>query len=579
MDHPRPTVAILGGGINGAALARELVLSGVDVTLIESGDLACGATAWSTRLVHGGLRYLEYGELDLVRESLTERERLVTLAPHLVQSLRFAIPLERRTGGLWAAAARLLGASAWAKTLSGGRPRGSWAVGIGLWLYDLLSGRGWPRHGMHRSGAAGLPEVDQQRYPLAATYVDAQMLFPERFTVELLQDARDLAAQAGTSLRVFTHRRVTADHDGTLHLEPGPNAQAAGLSERVSLKPQAIVNATGAWVDRTRGAVPLAADGPALIGGTKGSHLLLDSQRLRERLHETGVYAEAADGRPVFVLPFGERLVLVGTTDLPYQGDPTKAVASNEEIDYLLAACGHLFPDTAPTREHLLLHYCGVRPLPRAGSELLPGAVTRRHMLVRHAGTAVPSWSIVGGKLTTCRSLAESAAGDVLAALGWPRGETSRHRPLPGRAGAESAESRQRLREELRTHGLSPHAATRLVQLFGGQAAELVSAAADGGAGPGRSGLLATLVRRSVVAEWAVTLDDVVSRRLLLPFDPACDRATLRAVAEVLASMGHLPEDRINEEVARVADDLACRHGRQLVERVAADGGLISWGE
>lgn len=571
MAQVAPSVAILGGGINGAALARELVLSGVDVVVVEADDLACGATAWSTRLVHGGLRYLEYGEIDLVRESLTERERLVTLAAHLVEPLTFAIPLERRTGGMLAAAARLLGASRLARWLAGGRSRGSWTVGVGLTLYDLLSGRRWPRHRMHRGGAPGLPEVDASRYPWAATYVDAQMLFPERFTVELLQDARQIAAERGCSFRVLTHRSVTADGDGTLHVMPNGNAVAAGESETVVWRPEAIVNASGAWVDRTRASLPWGAEEPQLIGGTKGSHLVLDSPLLRAQLHDSGVYAEAADGRPIFVLPFGEQLVLVGTTDLPSTGDPADAVASEEEIAYLLDACGQLFPTAAPGREHLLLHYCGVRPLPHAGQGTNPAAVTRRHLLVRHAGTAVPSWSIVGGKLTTCRSLAESAAREVLAAIGWPVRETSASRPLPGLAAAEDAAARHQLREELQAGGLSAAGALRAVRLYGGGARGLL-ARDPRGPSLGPCGLTAEAVLRAVEQEWAVTLDDVVSRRLMLSFDPAFDLPTLRAIASVLASAGFLAEDQREDEVAQVVAGFRRRHGRQLRESTPSSG-------
>lgn len=565
MAQSAPSIAILGGGINGAALARELVLSGAHVTVIEADDLACGATAWSTRLVHGGLRYLEYGEVDLVRESLTERERLVTLAGHLVEPLGFYVPLERRLGGMLAAAARLVGATGLARRLAGGRPRGSWAVGIGLWLYDMLSGGGWPRHRMHRQGEPGLPDVDGRRFPLGATYVDAQMLFPERFTIELLQDARQVAAENGTQFEVRTHCRVTADADGTLQIVPDGVARAAGIVATQELRPDAVVNASGAWVDRTRSSLPLAADGPPLIGGTKGSHLVLDAPQVRARLHGSGVYAEAADGRPMFVLPFGERLVLVGTTDLPFSGDPADAVASAEEIDYLLAACRQLFPDAEATREQVLLHYCGVRPLPRAGSGLTPGAVTRRHLLVRHSGTVVPSWSIVGGKLTTCRSLAEQAAAEVLVAVGWPVTGSSRERPLPGCAGAASAEARARLQEQLRDRGLAEHAAARLVQLYGGRAPELLAAGCDD-TSVGPCGLPAEVVRRAVADEWALTLDDVVARRLMLTFEPAFDVCTLRAIADVLVASGRLAAEARDAEVARVADGIERRHGRRLRE-------------
>ncbi|MFM8634445.1 MAG: FAD-dependent oxidoreductase, partial [Planctomycetia bacterium] len=176
-----PTVVVLGAGINGAAVARELVLSGASVVVIESDDIAAGTTAWSTRLIHGGLRYLEHGEVGLVRESLVERERLARAAPHLVRRRVFYVPVRGRWGGLWAAAARLLGWESMAKRLRGGRGRGAWTLGIGLTIYDLLSiGSRWPRHRIVRAGGPPMPLVDPESYPFAAIYSDGQATFPER---------------------------------------------------------------------------------------------------------------------------------------------------------------------------------------------------------------------------------------------------------------------------------------------------------------------------------------------------------------------------------------------------------------
>ena len=442
MVQQRPVV-VLGAGINGAALARELTLSGVPVVVIDADDIASGATAWSTRLIHGGLRYLEYGEVGLVRESLAERDRLARLAPHLVQPLPFYLPVQRRLGGLRAAAARLIGLDGLARRWAGPHGRGSLAVAIGLSLYDLLAtGSGWPRHRMVRAGAAGLPTVDRGAFPLAATYADAQMLFPERFTVELLVDARRIAAAQGTSFEVLTHRQAHWVPEHTLRVARADAADAAG----VEIRPAALVNATGAWVDRTLDGIAAAEvfpHGGRLIGGTKGSHLLVRWQPLRDALRDHGVYAEAVDGRPVFVLPFGPELVLVGTTDIPFDGDPSAARADEAEIDYLLAAVARFFPDAAPDRSHVQQHYCGVRPLPATdGPGAVPAAVTRRHMLVRHPDAPLPAWSIVGGKLTTCRSLAEQGAAEVLGCLGIPIGGGSRDRPLPGAcAGPTRAEA------------------------------------------------------------------------------------------------------------------------------------------
>ena len=572
MADERPIV-VLGAGINGAALARELVLSAVPVVVVEADDVACGSTAWSSRLIHGGLRYLEYGEIGLVRESLAERDRLVRLAPHLVAPLPFYVPVRRRLGGLAAAAARLAGCEGWARRWRPARGRGSWTIAAGLTLYDLLAtGSGWPRHRTLQAGGAGLPAVDRDRFPLACTYADAQMLYPERFTVELLVDARRAAAERNVAFEVHTHRQTAFLPGGILRL--------AGSGERaeIDLRPAAIVNATGAWVDRTLATVFPGADGPGgrLIGGTKGSHILLLAPRLRAALADHGVYAEADDGRPVFVLPFGPDLVLVGTTDIPFAGDPATARADEAEIDYLLAATAALFPETAPGRAAVQQHYCGVRPLPAAGAAgKAAGAITRRHMLVRHPRAPLPAWSIVGGKLTTCRSLAETAAAEVLAALGRPVTGSSRERPLPGACAGESRAAVVRAAAAAAVQcGCGNHeaaaAAERLVQLFGARAAEACGA---GTAGLIRGTPLPLAVAAFCVRhEWARTLDDLVERRLLLGFDPALCHGALEDMAAVLADLGLMPRADVAAEARACAARLAVRYDRRLAPDPPAAG-------
>lgn len=558
------TIVVLGAGINGAALARELVLSGVAVAVVEADDVACGATAWSTRLVHGGLRYLEYGEIDLVRESLAERDRLVRLAPHLVRPLRFVVPARRRTGGLLAAAARLVGLESLARRLRGAG-RGSLAVGIGLSLYDALaSGSGWPRHRSVAAGAPGLPAFDARTFPFAAVYADAQMLFPERFTVELLVDAARIAADRGTSFTLLTHARVRDVAAGRLVV-----GTAAG--ETVELQADAIVNATGAWVDRTWEAIRPDGRG-RLIGGTKGSHLVLLAPALRAALGDAGVYAEADDGRPIFVLPFGPRLVLVGTTDIPFVGDPADARADDAEIAYLLAAAARLFPAVAPPRSAVVQHYCGVRPLP-AMEAATPAAVTRRHMLVRRATADLPAWSIVGGKLTTCRSLAEQAAAEVLAALGLPVLATSRERPLPGCLADEVrpaclAEARRLLEQAGVPEDRLAAAAEATLGLFGVRGVEVCRAAA--GLPPTVAPLVAgtdlptAAVAYAVEREWAASLGDLVERRLMLSFSETLSRETLTEVSAELVRLGRLAAGRERAEVERVVGRLRSRHGKEV---------------
>ena len=573
-------VVVLGAGINGAAIARELALSGVGVVVIDADDAGGGATAWSTRLVHGGLRDLEYGELALVRESLAERDRLVRLAEHLVRPLPFFLPVRGRTGGMLAAAARLAGLETLALRGRGSRGRGLWAVGAGLSLYDLLAtGVDWPRHRLVRAGGAALPAVDAATFPFAAVYADAQMLFPERFTVELLVDARSLAAAAGARFEVLTHHAVRPAADGRRLVATAMSGVGGGVGDGagVELRPDAIVNVTGAWVDRTLDAI-LPPAGPAtrrpLIGGTKGSHLVLHAPALRRALAGHGVYAEAADGRPVFVLPFGPTLVLVGTTDIPFAGDPGAARADDEEIDYLLAAVNRLFPPAAASRADVQQHYCGVRPLPSTapGADGAPPAgITRRHLLVRQPDAPLPCWSVVGGKLTTCRSLAEQVAAEVLPALGLPVRGTSRDRPLPG---SYAGSDRGRAVAEAVSGGIRAGLAAAAAERAGARLATLLGARAGRVwghcEGPADAALLegsdlpAAAVRYCVREEWAATVDDVVCRRLMLSFDERLRRGTVRDVAVALEREGRLAADGAAAAADACVERLERCHGRVM---------------
>ena len=305
MSDASEPVVVLGAGINGAAVARELVLNGVPVIVVDRADIAGGTTAYSSRLIHGGLRYLEFGELSLVWESLQERRRLLELAPHLVRPLELQIPLARRGGG-WARAARTL----WGGRTSAADPRGLWLVRSGLWAYDLMArGSQLPGHRVLKVGAPGAVPVEADRFGWLCAYWDAQLLFPERLAVALLEDARQAAEQAGCEFSLYTYHQVRRCER---RLEIRPVGRDAAEPVRV-VQPAAVVNATGAWVDWTLRGLEVTAS--RQIGGTKGSHFLTYHRPLCDALAGRGLYAEAQDGRPVFVLPLGTA-ALVGTTDL-----------------------------------------------------------------------------------------------------------------------------------------------------------------------------------------------------------------------------------------------------------------------
>lgn len=566
METVEPHVLVLGAGINGAAVARELALNGVSVTVVDAGDIACGATAYSSRLIHGGLRYLEYGEFGLVRESLTERTRLLNLAPHFVRPLKLFVPVGARWSGMTGAAGRFFG---WRSKQKAPQPRGLWLVNAGLRFYDQLArGSPLPRRGVHRVGEADAPPVDPSKFRWLCSYWDAQIVYPERFTLALLEDARRAAQFAGASFQVFTYHE--AELQGrAVAVRPrsgsdGPVEPAAAVAE---FQPSAVINATGAWVDATLRRLQVPS--PRLMGGTKGSHILTHHPALRAALDGNGVYAEAEDGRPVFLLPFGDA-TLIGTTDLPYPAPPETAIASEGEIAYLLDAANAVFPQAGLARDDVTMHYSSVRPLPYADAAT-PAAITRRHFLKEHDGTGLPLFSIIGGKLTTCRSLAEETATVVLDRLGQPPLTTSCERPIPGGehypAAAELEAEQMRLAGQL---GFSREQVRSVWRLCGGMTemalrqGDAASSATDDHANlPGTSIPLA-FVRYSLRQEWPRQLTDLVERRLLLHFDPALTNAALEKLGELMIEAGALPAHRLNEEFKACRQRLAQHYGRAV---------------
>lgn len=517
----REPVLILGAGINGCAIARELAINRVPVCLVDVQDIAAGATAYSSRLIHGGLRYLEYGEFDLVRESLAERGRLLRLAPQYVQPLELFIPIASRFGGLLNAGASFFG---WSRRLPPSKGRGVALVRMGLGLYDTYArDPSLPRHTCRRVGKPGAPPVDTQAFSWLCSYHDAQIAFPERFTVALLKDARQVAAEAGIPLDVFTYHDVRLD--GKTAIIRGRN----GVGEGRELQPCAIINATGAWVDQTLTRLQISSR--RLIGGTKGSHLVSFHNGLRDALNDRGIYAEAADGRPIFVLPLSGA-TLIGTTDLPFTGDPSSAVATDPEIEYLLGVVNQVFPQFGLTRSDIAFHYSGVRPLPYAPTDR-PAAITRRHWLEPNSGSPVPMYSVIGGKLTTCRSLAEQTVGVLLKRLDLPAVATSRERPIPEDRILASAGKKER-----------PAPAT-------------TDFLADTSISVGHVG-------SALDSEWVHTLSDLIERRLMLLYHQRLTRACLVHCAQLMAEARLITSENIAHEVEHAQRRLLEHYGRHL---------------
>lgn len=363
-------VIVIGGGVNGVAIARECARAGVRALLLEQHDFASGTTSRSTRIIHGGLRYLEHGELGLVRESLRERNRLLCERPHLVRPTRFVLALPKH--GMFSG-------------------RGALAIRAGLALYGWMS--------PSPSSRALDAFVDRLEQDLAIfDYEDAQCEFPERLCAEWLVEA-------------MQHGAVTRNYCKVQSVRPGAHritVQAQDLLTQTECEFEAkyVVNASGPWVDEVCATAMVGTK--KLIGGVRGSHILLDRFL---GAPSNPIYTEAADGRPFFVVPWNGQL-MVGTTEVRDEGDPGRARASADEIDYLLAGFNRLFPEHSASVTDVRGTFSGVRPLPNTGNDARDyNAITRRSFIHDHAQDGFPGlYSIIGGKLTTAASLARQCA-------------------------------------------------------------------------------------------------------------------------------------------------------------------------
>ena len=412
-------VLIVGGGINGAGLLRELALNGVDALLVDKADFAAGATSASSRMIHGGLRYLENGEFRLVRESLHERNRLLKNAPHAVKPLPTTIPIFSRWSGFANATAKFFDRT------SKPSKRGSALVKIGLTLYDLFTARDrvLPTHSFAgRSAALRTRPLLHPGIVCTATYYDAWIPLPERLCLELIDDA--LADHPGAQALNYVAAIGTAS-DGSVNLRD----EITG--ENFAVTPRVVVNATGAWIDFANKAL---GQPTRFIGGTKGSHLIVDHPELLAATAGHQLFYENEDGRICIFFPLHGK-VLVGSTDIRIE-NPDEAVCDELEIDYMLQSVRTVFPAIKIGRRHIVSRFCGVRPLP-ASEDGFTGRISRDHAR-RDLPPAPPArpwpvYSLVGGKWTTFRAFAEQVADKIFADLGHTRRNATHDTPIGGR--------------------------------------------------------------------------------------------------------------------------------------------------
>jgi glycerol-3-phosphate dehydrogenase len=552
-SHPEPSVLIIGAGINGIGTFRDLALNGVDVVLIDRGDFCSGASAASSHMAHGGIRYLENGEFRLVHEAVQERNRMLRNAPHLVKPLPTTIPIFTLLSGLLNAPLKFAG------LLDRPSERGAFVIKVGLVLYDAYTGaaRTVPRHNFMnaRESLARWPALDTAlRY--TATYYDGAILQPERLGLELVLDAETDTQEA----HALNYVECTGFEDGQLHLCD------VEMGSEFRVRPRLVVNATGAWIDRTN---RLLRSPTAYIGGTKGSHLILDHPELRAAIGDHEFFFENRDGRIVLIFPLFDR-VLVGTSDIPIS-DPDEAKCSSQEVEYFLEMIGRVFPRIRVGPEHIVFRFSGVRPL-AASKTRTTGQITRDHEIQtlqpEHTGFAFPILSLVGGKWTSYRAFSEQVADRALSILGRKRSRDTRSLAIGGGAGfaVDGGSMGAAAGQLMNQWGLAADKAAHLYARYGTHANQLAEYIAEGADQdlPGRLSYSRREMEFLASEEKVVHLDDLILRRSLLGMLGDVGPETLRVVAEAAAVALQWDEARTRFEVTRTAELLRERHGVAL---------------
>jgi glycerol-3-phosphate dehydrogenase len=472
---------------------------------VEQNDFASGVTSRSTRIIHGGLRYLEHGELDLVRESLRERERLLRERSHLVHPMHFLLLLNEKS------------------------QRSAMKVRAGLWLYQRIAGK---------RPTPDATEMEMKRLERALdaghrwsffNYEDAQCEFPERLVAEWLMEAVEAGAVVRNHMEALAvdvaHGRVR----GVLLRD-----QITGRDERVDAG--WVINCSGPWADRVcqRSSVRMAKP---MLGGVRGSHIVLPRF---PGSPNTALYTEAVDGRPIFVLPWNDQ-ILVGTTEVADDGDPGKTVPSADEINYLVRSVAQLFPKAKISAQNVKHAFAGIRPLPYSPDDR-PSAVTRQHVLHDHSDDgAARMLSVIGGKLTTAASVARDCAQTIGLSVAEPKtltvGPGPALDPLLDDAVLEIA----------RIGAVSEETARGMVEWHGKRAADiarmaLVSAELRAPICPHGSHIIAEVVE-AYRREFAVTLGDVLLRRVPVALGPcwseSCSREAALRIGAVLGWNEH----------------------------------------
>lgn len=534
-------VVIIGAGINGAGLFRDLCEQDISCLIVDKADFGSGTSAAPSRLIHGGLKYLETGEFGLVAQSTLERNLLLRNAPHCVSPLPTMIPIFSWTKGIGAAVRTLFGST------TAPRSRGALLMKIGLWLYDFYGSRArtMPKHSLVGRGKAltSMPAMTKE-IVAAGTYYDAWISHPERLVWELISDG--LKANAASSAMNATS--ITNVQDGVLTVQP----ETGGA---ISVRPKLVVNAAGPWIDDVNATLGAPSK---MIGGTKGSHILLKHEELIAQLHGRMIYFEADDGRICLVFDH-QGLALVGSTDIPAD-NPDSVHCEDDEIDYMLDSLRKLLPGLSFDRSQIAYVYSGIRPLP-ASDASTPGLISRDHsapIAEPDGDRPFPILSLIGGKWTTFRGFAEEVTETILERMSRSRVRSTQELPIGGGHDYPSDRpARDRWIAELAsTTGLEETRLGILLTRYGTTATAIArheSAWPDQGQLPDSDSYSLAEIDWIARNEMVVHLGDIVMRRTTLAIEGKLTQADMEKVADVTAAALGWDAVRQADEVAKLA--------------------------
>jgi len=523
-------VAVVGGGIAGAGAARELALRGISVVLLDKGDFAAATTSESSKLVHGGLRYLELWDFGLVRESLAERARLERLAPHVVRPLPFLVPVYRDS------------------------TRSLIAVRIGLRLYD------WLTPGRDRERYRVLPPIDAlslepsirpEDLVGAGYYFDDLLVSPERLCLENVLSACRHGARAFNYAQV---EDIVRDGRGAI---AGVKARDLLTGRVATLGARIVVNATGPWVDDLRALAGVRDRGPHIVRRTKGIHCLLP------RLTDRAIYLSTSDDRMIFIIPWRE-FSLIGSTDTDFDGDPDRVFATREEVEYLLGEARKALADARVAPSSVVYTYAGVRPLSHDGRRRASDVSRAHKIVVEEGGRFV---SITGTKLTCFRSLAEELGDRITRTLRRRARCGTRSLTLDGAdadAGAVEGRAWMDVTADVAATGLSRPTLETLVATYGRNYRRVAELAGKvpGGADrlcPHNADVVAQL-HHALAEELTVSLQDFLLRRTGIGTSRCQGSDCAAAIGERMAALAGWSRRRLDAELDAYTAHVARSH-------------------